>query len=161
MDIEYEIQNWLVEEGIFKQKIPDENANFHFIVNYPDGHIIDVIQPKAKNDMIVIGCATNVSPEHAQIMESSNEKKNIKFIFDIRFIINQFLLDFELNHPNNVLQNFIITDEMYLEAINKHNLIMSVKKVFKVKLHCVWTLEKTFGNINKDIKKSNDNGMYV
>lgn len=151
----------MVDEGIFKNKIPDDNANFHFIVNYPDGHIIDIIQPKAKDDIIVIGCATNVSPEHYEIMEKESYKKNINFIFDIRFIINQFLLDFEISHPNNILKSFIITDEMYEDGINKHEFISTIKKVFKVKLHCIWTLEKTFGQIHTETNKGKNDNMYV
>ena len=68
-NIQDKIQKWLADEGYFRQKVPDENSNFHFIINYPEGHVIDVIQPKGKEDLIVIGCATNVSPEHLSQMK--------------------------------------------------------------------------------------------
>ena len=48
------IQKWLVDEGMFKNEIPDNNSNFHFVVNYPENHVMDLIQPLGKNDMIFI-----------------------------------------------------------------------------------------------------------
>ncbi|HML04534.1 MAG TPA: DUF2299 family protein, partial [Methanobacterium sp.] len=33
--IENKIQKWLSDEGLFRQKVPDDNANFHFMINYP------------------------------------------------------------------------------------------------------------------------------
>ena len=42
------IRKWLEEEGIFRMEVPDENANFHYVVNYPEDHVIDVLQPAEK-----------------------------------------------------------------------------------------------------------------
>ncbi|WP_413828225.1 DUF2299 family protein, partial [Methanobrevibacter sp. UBA46] len=51
-------------------------------------------------------------------------------MWDIKLTLNQFLLDFELEHPNDVLQRFVITDEIYEDNLNKNNLILCIKKVF-------------------------------
>lgn len=157
---EKQIRDWLVEEGLLKEQIPDETANFHFLVNYPDEHILDLIQPKHKEDMILIGCASEIAPEQVAIIKESSEKKKEKFIWDIRFALNQFLLDFELEHPDNVLQRFVISEEMYEDGITKHNLIMAIKKVFKGKLQCIWITGKAFGE-GEESSKTNDNSMFV
>lgn len=157
---EKQIRDWLVEEGLLKEQIPDETANFHFLVNYPDEHVLDLIQPKHKEDMILIGCASEIAPEQVAIIKESSEKKKEKFIWDIRFALNQFLLDFELEHPDNVLQRFVISEEMYEDGITKHSLIMAIKKVFKGKLQCIWITGKAFGE-GEEGSKSNDNSMFV
>ena len=36
MSMEQNIQNWLVEESLIKEKANDPNANFHYVINYPD-----------------------------------------------------------------------------------------------------------------------------
>jgi hypothetical protein len=156
-----QIQNWLAEEGMFKKEIPDDNSNFHFVINYPENHIIDLIQPKGKDDMILIGCATEIDPTQINLIKQSSNKDKQNFIWDIRLLLNNFLLDFELEHPNDILQRFVITDEIYEDGLSKNNLINIIKKVFKGKLQCIWKLNRTFNN-NKEILTKNDNdNMYI
>ena len=42
------ISKWLNEEGIFKERIKDENLHFHIAVQFPSGsgRHLSVIQPK-------------------------------------------------------------------------------------------------------------------
>lgn len=97
-----------------------------------------------------------------QIDLIKNAKKKVKqnFIWDIRFTLNNFLLDFELAHPNDELQRFVITDEIYEDGLTKNSLMMSIKKVFKGKLQCIWMLDRTFGENPNIIEHHNDN-MYA
>ncbi|WP_263641298.1 DUF2299 family protein [Methanobrevibacter arboriphilus] len=48
----------------------------------------------------------------------------------MRFALNQFLLDFELEHPDNVLNRFVISEEIYEDGLTKNSLILSIKKSF-------------------------------
>jgi len=158
---EKEIQDWLVEEGFFKEKVHDENSIFHFIVNYPENNIIDVIQPKGKGDMIIIGCATNMSPEHLNIIMTSSMDKKIELIWNFKYIINQFLSDFQIQHPDNILQSFIISNTIYEDGLTKHSLIFEIKKIFKAKLQCLLQMEKIFNTeIGEKTVKYNDDGMF-
>jgi hypothetical protein len=151
------VQKWLVEEGMFKNEISDDKSNFHFIINYPENHIMDLIQPLGKEDMLLIGCATEIDPSQIEAISSASSELKRNFIWDIKLTLNQFLLDFELEHPNDVLQRFVITDEIYEDGISKNNLILYIKKVFKGKLQCIWKLNKIFGEFNS---KSNINNNY-
>ena len=146
---EKQIQDWLVEEGIFRQKIPDDNSNFHFLINYPNNNALDVICPKGKDDQIIIGCATEVSQQEQALIH--NTKK-----------ANSFMLDFELEHPNDELKRFIITDFIFEDGLTKDRLISTIKKIFKGKLHCIWLLGKTYGHVNpnSEAPASRDN-MFV
>lgn len=157
---EKKIREWLVAEGLFKEQISDDTANFHFLINYPEEHVLDIIQPKHKEDMILIGCASEIAPEQVALIKDSPDKKKEKFIWDIRFALNQFLLDFELEHPDNVLQRFVISEEIYEDGLTKNSLIMGIKKVFKGKLQCIWITGKAFGEGGEGTK-ANDNSMFV
>lgn len=68
------IQKWLVDEGMFKNEIPDNNSNFHFVVNYPENHVMDLIQPLGKNDMILIGCATEIDPNQIDLIKNAKKR---------------------------------------------------------------------------------------
>jgi len=159
--IENKVQKWLSDEGFFRQKVPDDNANFHFIINYPEDHILDVIQPKGKEDMVLIACATNVSPEHqAKIRKLKLEKKE-NFMWEFRFLLNGQFVDFQLQHPENILQSFLITDEIFEDGLSKDRLISSVKKIFRAKLQGIWKIQMEFGMYEERSKSIDQDNMYV
>lgn len=160
-EIENKVQKWFSDEGLFRQKVPDDNANFHFIINYPEGHVLDVIQPKGKNDMILIACATNVSPEHqVEIRKLSPEKRDM-FMWEFRFLLNNQSVDFQLQHPDNVLQSFLITEEIFEDGLSKDRLISSVKKIFRAKLQGIWKIQMDFGMNGDEASTIHRDDMYV
>jgi hypothetical protein len=151
------VQKWLADEGYFRQKVPDENSNFHFIINYPEGHVIDIIQPKGKEDMIVIGCATNVSPEHLSKIKKMNIEEREEFIWEFRYSLNSLLVDFQLQHPENVLNSYVVSSEIYEDGLSKDRLISTVKNVFRAKLQGLWKIQEKFG----EVEKEHSDSMYV
>ena len=146
------LEKWLKEEGLLNNQIEDNTANFHYIVNYPPDHMMDLIQPKGKEDMILVGCATEIAAEQKELIKKSSIQLKDNLIWSIRFALNQFLVDFELNHPNNELERFLITDEIFEDGLKKDTLIHTIKRIYKAKLQCLWLLERTFSqkNINID-----------
>ena len=44
---EEQVRSWLMEEDLIREKIYDENANFHYIINFPNNNAMDIIQPKS------------------------------------------------------------------------------------------------------------------
>lgn len=60
MDIEENIRTWLMDEECLVEKKFDENAEFHYIIEFPKENIMDVVKPKGK-DCIIIACATQVA----------------------------------------------------------------------------------------------------
>ena len=147
---EEQVRNWLLEEDIIREKIYDENANFHYLINFPNNNTMDIINPKSKEDVLIIGCATEVSHEEQRIIKSSPKDMNQEFIWKIRFSLNEMFLDFELEHPNDQLTRFIITEDIFEDGLTKHVLIKTIKKVFKGKLQCIWILGKTYGSIQEN-----------
>lgn len=159
--IENKVQKWLSDEGLFRQKVPDENTNFHFMINYPEGHVLDVIQPKGKDDMILIACATNVSPEHQSENRKLSNKKRDSFIWDFRFLLNNQFVDFQLQHPDNILQSFLITEEIFEDGLSKDRLISTVKKIFRAKLQGIWKIQMKFGAFEEGRESIQQDNMYV
>jgi hypothetical protein len=154
------VQKWLSDVGIFRKKVPDENTNFHYIINYPQENVMDVIQPKGNFDLVVIGCATNVSPQHLDGMKKLSTSKQEEFIWDLRYMLNSQGVDFQLQHPNNVLESFLITAEIYEDGLTKDRLISTIKTIFRAKIQCVWKIQQEFG-IGDDGKGSYSDSMYV
>lgn len=158
---EQDVKNWLTDEGVFREKTVDDNADFHFVIEFPKDNIMDIVKPKGK-DTLIIGCATQVAPEHINLMQNSSSKVKSKFLFDVSTNLNLFLVDYELKVDQDILQQFVITDNIYEDGLSKDNLYKTIKKVFKAKLHCIMLLNYDFGNSTPDISKShNENSMFV
>lgn len=157
------IKNWIVDEGIFREKKVDENSDFHFIVEFPNDNIMDVVRPKGK-DFIIIACATQVSPQHLELMNNSDQKEKSKFLLKLNMEVNRFLVDCQLavDQSTNLLQQYVITYQIFDDGLTKNYLYDSLKRVFKAKIQCVWLIEKTFGTINESIQEpSNENSMFI
>ena len=118
MTIEQDVKNWLADEGVFREKAADENADFHFVIEFPKDNVMDVVKPKEK-DVIVIGCATQVAPEHISLMQNASPQEKNKFLFDVSTNLNLFLVDYELKVDQDILQQYVVTDNIYEDGLTK------------------------------------------
>ena len=157
------IKDWIVDEGIFREKKLEDNADFHYIVEFPKDNIMDVVRPKGK-DFILIACATQVSPQHLELMNTSSPKERSEFLLDVNMSLNQFLVDVQLavDQSTNLLQQYVITYQIFDDGLSKNSLYDALKRVFKAKIQCVWIIERTFGTVNTNISEpSNENSMFI
>ena len=159
MNIEENVRKWLSDEDLLREVKYDENADFHFIVEFPKDNIMDVVKPKG-NDCIVIACATQVAPEHLNLMNQADTLTKKDFIMELNFGLNSFLVDFELQVSNDILQQFIVTDQIFEDGLTKNEFIKTLKKVFKSKLHCIWLIDQKFGRSTVNAT-SNENDMFI
>lgn len=160
MNIEKDVEKWLSEEDLLREMKYDENADFHYIIEFPNDNIMDVVKPKDK-DCVVIACATQVAPQHQNLMISSDKNTQREFIMELNFGLNQFLVDYELKVSNDILQQFVITEQIFEDGLTKNELIRTVKRIFKSKLHCIWLIDQKFGNVVVNATPSNENDMFI
>ena len=160
MNIEKDVEKWLSEEDLLREMKYDENADFHYIIEFPNDNIMDVVKPKDK-DCVVIACATQVAPQHQNLMISSDKNTQREFIMELNFGLNQFLVDYELKVSNDILQQFVITEQIFEDGLTKNELIRTVMRIFKSKLHCIWLIDQKFGNVTVNATPSNENDMFI
>lgn len=160
MNIEKDVEKWLSEEDLLREMKYDENADFHFIIEYPNENIMDVVKPKDK-DCLIIACATQVAPEHINLMTSADINTKKDFILDLNFGLNNYLVDFELQVAEDILRQFVVTDQIFEDGLTKNEFIRTLKRVFKAKLHCIWLIDKKFGTISNITTSSNENDMFI
>ena len=160
MNLEDNVRQWLTDEDFLREVKYDENADFHFIVEFPNDNIMDVVKPKDK-DCIVIACATQVAPQHLDLMKRADLKTQKDFIMSLNFGLNQFLVDYELQVSQDILQQFVVTDQIFEDGLTKNEFIRTLKRVFKAKLHCIWLIDEKFGSIQINAASSNENDMFI
>jgi hypothetical protein len=160
MNVEEKVRQWLSEEDLMREVKYDENADFHFIVEFPKDNIMDVVKPEGK-DCIIIACATQVAPQHMDLMKQADDTTRKEFLMDLNFGLNNFLVDFELQIAQDILQQFVVTDQIFEDGLTKNELIRTLKRVFKAKLHCIWLIDDDFGTLQVNVTPSNENDMFI
>ena len=144
MDLEEKVRQWLTDEDLLREAKYDENADFHYIIEFPKENIMDVVKPTDK-DCLIIACATQVAPQHMDLMRASDDITRKDFLMELNFGLNQFLVDFELQVAQDILQQFVVTEQLFEDGLNKNEFIRTIKRVFKSKLHCIWLIDQKFG----------------
>ena len=160
MDIEEKIRTWLIDEESLIEKKFDENADFHYIIEFPKENIMDVVKPRGKN-CVIIACATQVAQEHLNLMKSSTPENRRDFIFDVQFGLNSYLVDFDLNINKDLLQQFVVTNTIFEDGLTKNEFMKTINRTFKAKLHCIFLINKRFGGISPKPNVSNENDMFI
>ena len=160
MNLEEDVKEWLSEEDLLREVKFDENADFHYIIEFPNDNIMDVVKPTDK-DCIVIACATQVAPQHKDLMEASDAKTRKEFLMEVNFGLNSFLVDYELQVADDILQQFVITDQIFEDGLTKNEMMKTLKRVFKSKLQCIWLINEKFGSLQPNSTASNENDMFI
>ena len=160
MNLEENVKQWLSDEDLLREVKYDENADFHFIVEFPKDNIMDVVKPKDK-DCLIVACATQVAPQHLDLMRQADKKTQKDFIMDLNFGLNSFLVDFELQVAQDILQQFVITEQVFEDGITKNEMFKTLRRIFKSKLHCIWLIDKKFGSLQMNTTSTNQNDMFI
>ena len=160
MDLEEKVRQWLTDEDLLREAKYDENADFHYIIEFPKENIIDVVKPTDK-DCLIIACATQVAPQHTDLMKASDDITRKDFLMELNFGLNQYLVDFELQVAQDILQQFVVTGQLFEDGLTKNEFIRTIKRVFKSKLHCIWLIDQKFGRQQFNATSSNQNDMFI
>lgn len=132
------IQDYLLDEGLLRGKIPDPKLNFGFQFIFPPGkdplgrqigRNMVVIRPKNKN-LIVVSLGVQISKPHIKALNSLENSKKMSFFMDLR---KSFLLKDVFYRIDIKNHRFEITDQIFLNKdgfISKNSFYKSVRKVF-------------------------------
>jgi len=146
-EVAKKVREWLVDEGVYKDKIADENADYHFIAEIPPNsrQYIDIVFPKNREDMIVIASGIKLSDEHYRSIMSLGEAKRDEILWDIRFRLLFLETGFQILPNVKDPQIFQFTREVYFDGLNKNLFMDALKQVHRCKLFIIWMMQKTFG----------------
>jgi hypothetical protein len=155
------IKRWLVEEEMLVEDIPDSDSHFRFLFMFPGDHYMEIVQPLTKPDMVQVISTTSVSEEHQETMRGSNPGHRAEFIWALRFVMNTFFVDFEMVHPDNILEKFTLTDTIFEDGLSKDKLMSVIRKVWKANLQVIWIIQKEYVGLEpKEGEPDTDSGMY-
>ena len=132
------IQDYLLDEGLLRKKIPDPKLEFGFQFTFPPGKdptgrpigkTMLVYKPKEKH-LIVISIGTQISQPHINALNSLEESKRLNFFMDLRkhFLMKDVLYRIDIqNYRYEIIDQFFLSKS---ENISKDTFFKSVRKVF-------------------------------
>ncbi len=147
MDFVEKIRNWLVEEGMYKDKVADEAARVHFVAEVPpnSGQVVDVIFPKNRDDMVIVASGVKLAEEHYRSLMSLNREKREEVLWDMRFRLLFLETGFQILPSVENPQIFQFTRELYFDGLNKNVFMDALRQVHRCKLFVIWTMHRLFG----------------
>jgi len=164
--IKLAIQEYLLDEGLLREKIPDDKLDFGFQFIFPPGNDslgrqigrkMAVIKPKNK-DLIVILLGTQIATPHIDALNSLKENRKSQFFWDLRkfFLIKDLFYRIDIDN-----YRYEISDQIFLKKegiVSKNNFFKSIRRVFDASAYSNILLgEYCAGKIRQeDFMKSKD-----
>lgn len=142
------IKKWLTENNHKVNEIKDENANFHFEIDYPlsSQKRQRVIQPKEYPGLIVILNGVSLAPEHMEKLKKMKEEKREGLYSEIRkdLIFAENSYDMNLD-DGGVAKQIQFSYEFYFDALTKTHLFKGLLLNHRTLLYIVTKFNEKFG----------------
>lgn len=146
-DVMRKVKSWLIEDGLYKDKLIDDNADYHYITVFPaeSQQIVDVIHPKQLTDMIVIGSGISLSDEHYKALKSTPKPEKDKFLWDLRYQLLFRDSEFYMLPSAEDLREFRFARPLYFDGLTKNAFMEALRENFKCKLFVIWKIDQFLG----------------
>jgi len=156
------IQNWLTQEGLFKEMVQEENLCFHIAAEYPagSGRHVSILQPKNHEDMIVVFSRIRLAEEHQKAIAALPPKEKDRLLWQMRYDLLFQESSFEMEPGKGEMQSIRFTREIYYDGLNKNMLMEAVRENFKCELYVVWKFQEVFGDGQANKTSSPPEPMY-
>jgi hypothetical protein len=164
LDIKQLIQDYLLDEGLLRQKIQDneKKLDFGFQFIFPPGtgpspiaQKMVVFKPKNK-DLLVISNSIQIAPQQVKALNALEKDKKMQFYMELRkfFLIKDVF--FRIDPQNN---RYEISDQIFLKnkgVISKNQFFKSIRKIFTSAAYSNMILSEFCFGKAKDISKSKE-----
>jgi hypothetical protein len=143
------VREWLMDEGIYKDKIVDDTARYHFVAEFPQGsgQMYDVIFPKIRPDLIVIVSGVQLSSQHLSGLTALPKPRLDEFLWELKFQFITMKTDFIFNPPtpDSVPRIIQFQKPLYYDGLNKNLFMEGLKSVHFSRLFIIWKMAQMFG----------------
>jgi len=142
------LKKWLEENHHEVKELPDENATFHFEIDYPLGSMKRqrVIQPKEFPSLIVLLNGVSIAAEHADKLKTMQNNDREAFYNEIRkdllFLENSYDLNVD---EAGVAKQVQFSYEFYYDALTKTKLYQGLLLNHRTLLYIITKFNDEFG----------------
>lgn len=142
------ILRWLKENHHNIDELKDNNANFHFEIDFPIGTPKKqrIIQPKDYPSLILLLNGVSVAQEHMEILRQMDEEEREHFYNEIRkeLIFLESSYDINLDEMG-VARQIQFSYEFYFDSLTKTQLYRALLLNYRTLLYFVTKFNDKFG----------------
>ncbi len=136
--IKHLIHDYLLDEGLLREKITDPKVEFGFRFIFPPGkdplgrqvgRNMVVFRPKNKN-LIIMSLGIQISDPHIKALDSLEKNKKMNFFMDLRksFLLRDVFFRIDIkNHRFEIIDQYFLDSN---EKFSKNSFFKTVRKVF-------------------------------
>lgn len=142
------IFKWLSENQHQVKEINDENANFHFEIDYPlhTQKRQRIIQPKEYPGLVVILNGVSLAPEHIEKLSKMKEDKREEFYSGIRNALIFLDNSYDMNtDEKGIAKQVQFSYELYFDGLSKTNIFKGLLLNHRTLLYIVTEFNEKFG----------------
>ncbi len=132
------IQDYLLDEGLLRGKIPDPKLDFGFQFIFPPGkdplgrpvgRNMVVFRPKNKG-LIIVSLGVQISEPHVKALISMEDNKKLNYFMDLRksFLLKDVFYRIDIkNHRYEIMDQIFLNKD---DIISKNSFFKTVRKIF-------------------------------
>lgn len=141
------IARWLVEEGQFNRYLEHPNANWVLLANHPKNQptTVSIINPLASPDQVLVEVSVNIADDVQQLFHKLSQPQRESVLRQLSMELNRFPISFGMIHPQGVLKQLVLQQEIFSDGLSKHALFTAIQNVYKAFLQSQWLLQKELG----------------
>ncbi len=139
------VKDWLIEEGLMRKEVPDEMADWHYVVEFPQksNQVSDVLKPKDRRIVLLI-TGIVLSENHFRAFNSLTEEKKRKLIHRWKMDLIFRKADFRFLPDSFNLQKVEFSLPVFEDELSKSTVIHGLRELFKCKLYIIWNVQHEF-----------------
>lgn len=152
------IEQWLVEEGQFNRYVDHPNAHWVLLANHPKSQptTVSIINPRTSPDRALVEVSVNIADDVRQLFQRLPVQQRESVLRQLSMELNRFPISFGMIHPQGILQQLVLQQEIFSDGLSKHALFTAIQNVYKAFLQSQWLLQKELG---AQYRVGNDFGM--
>lgn len=150
------IQEYLIDEGLFKKKHDGPNITFGYHFTYPPGpkgHPLSVVNPKGK-DFILLTAGIQISEPYIKALNSLKNNKKLQFFKELR----KFLVLKNIFHRiDGQNYRYEIFDQIFLKkdgSVSKNTFFKSIRYLFNCTQYSTLILDDFCSGHMKNVDSS-------
>lgn len=141
------IYEWLAEEGMFRKEVENDQASFHFSINYPVGspYHIEVLKPRDMKDGILIITVLSVAPSHKTALAKLSAEQKKPLIHELKIRLLHRSPGFSVREKDGIWDAVQFQIRLFYDNLTKTVLHGAIDDIFRSMLTVVWTFGHHFG----------------
>ncbi len=142
------ILQWLRENHHQIKEVKDNNAHFHFEIDYPLGTMKRqrIIQPKDYPSLILILNGVAIASDHMEKLKNMAEEEREKFYTELRKELLFQETSYEMNlDEKGIVRQVQFSYEFYFDSLTKTHLFRGLLLNYRILLYFVTRFNEKFG----------------